>query len=584
MHIFGRFSSRAPEAVYTATRLEDVRPLLTRAEAAAQDGRWVAVMLSYDAAPAFDPAMRERPAAPPATPPATLPPTALPVAWAAEFDQLSPAPAATPAPPGEPWPVFAATVDAAAFCERVRRAQEYIASGDTYQVNLTFPMQAPAAADLETWFGHLGAAQRAAYPALLDLGSHVILSLSPELFFERRGPVIRTRPMKGTIRRGRWLAEDEALARALATSSKAQAENVMIVDLLRNDVGRVAETGTVHVPALFAVEPYPTLWQLTSTVEGAIIPGTPLAAIFTALFPCGSVTGAPKIRTMEIIAELEDTPRGLYTGAIGLIEPGGDCTFSVAIRTVVVERASGVATMGVGAGITADSVPEEEYAESLLKSAFASRASAGHAQPFLLLETMRLETGTVLRLERHLRRMRDSARYFGFAWEEPRVRAAVEAEAAARTDGVWRLRLTVSSSGEPVTTCTEHADVDRGPWRVAFANAPIDDADPFLFNKTTSRHAYEVARRGRPDVDDVLLWNGRREATESTIANLVVEIHGERWTPARECGLLGGTLREELIETGAIRERVITRGEVMRAERLWLINSVRGWIEAIAVR
>jgi para-aminobenzoate synthetase/4-amino-4-deoxychorismate lyase len=592
--IFGFRSERPPVATHVARSREQVRPLLATAEAAAHAGRWVAVVVAYDAAPAFDAAMRPRRAeASPGRPVGEFP-----LAWAAEFDAMSRSPerdddkART-----APLPRFVPTVDEATFCEQVRRVQSHINAGDTYQVNLTFPMVTAAPPDVHAWFDQLRLTQRAPYAAYLDLGRYIVASLSPELFFEVRlkpdtttesAPpmerIVRTRPMKGTIRRGRWLAEDEALARALATSRKAQAENVMIVDLLRNDVGRVAETGCVHVPALFAIERYPTLWQMTSTVEGTLRPDVRLPEIFDALFPCGSVTGAPKISTMGIIAALEAQPRGLYTGAVGLLEPGGAATFSVAIRTIVVDRDTGEATMSVGAGITADSVAADEYDECLLKAAFATRAAAGHARDFSLLETMRLEQGTVARLDRHLRRMHDSSRYFGFSWDQAAVAAAIERTASAHAHGVWRLRLTVGASGTPEITCTPHDDSLTGPWRVAFANAPIDSRDPFLFNKTTSRAAHDAARRGRPDVDDVLLWNDERELTESTIANIVVEIDGVRYTPPVACGLLAGTLRGELLDSGAIRERVISRGEVVRAERIWLINSLRGWIEAILVR
>jgi para-aminobenzoate synthetase / 4-amino-4-deoxychorismate lyase len=575
VQIFGFSSDRPPTATHVAASLAQVRPLLAAAEAASRKGRWVAVAVSYDAAAAFDPAMR----------PARDEADALPLAWAAEFDEMSRDVRATSGTDaGEPAPEFAASIDEGEFCRRVRLVQAHIDAGDTYQVNLTFPTTAVAPHDTRAWYERLRRTQQTPYAAYLDLGRHLILSLSPELFFECDGRIIRTRPMKGTIRRGRWLAEDDALARALASSRKAQAENVMIVDLLRNDIGRVAETGSVRVPSLFSVHRYPTLWQMTSDVEGRLRDTATLPAIFDALFPCGSVTGAPKIRTMEIIGELEGRPRGLYTGAIGLLEPGGRTTFSVAIRTIVIDRESGAATMGIGAGITADSVAEDEYAECLLKATFTARTSHAHADAFLLLETMRLEEGVVIRLDRHLRRLQDSARYFGFTWDEPRVRAAVHAAAAAHASGVWRCRLTMDPTGSPDVTCTPHSEAHGALWRIALANMPIDENDPFMFHKTTSRQAYDAARRARPDTDDVLLWNGRREITESTIANVVVEIDGKRYTPPIECGLLAGTLRAELIDTGEVQERAITCGEVIRAPRLWLINSLRGWIDAVIVR
>ena len=578
MEIFGFSSPRPPLRTDAARTLDEVVPLLSRAAQAAAAGRWAAVLVTYDAAPAFDPALQVYPgtAAPPPSPP-------LPFAFCAEFEHMHPAPPRTAAPPVE-IPAFAPSLTEAEFGDRVRQVQRHILDGDTYQVNLTFPLHAGAPADPAAWFRALQAAQQAPYEAMLEIGDTLVLSLSPELFFEIEDGRIRTRPMKGTARRGRWLAEDEQVARGLAGSAKAQAENVMIVDLLRNDVGRVATTGSVSVPELFTTERYPTLWQLTSTVEGLLRDGVTLADVFMALFPCGSVTGAPKIRTMEIISRVEPAPRGLYTGTIGLLRPDGSATFNVAIRTIVIDRARRSATLGVGAGITADSDPAGEYAECLLKAAFATPRHAASAGRFELLETLRLEEGAIPRLDRHLRRAAASARYFGFDWDEAAVRASLDQAARDHRGGTWRLRLTVDARGVPAVACTPHPPADPRAWHVAFANAPVDSGDPFLCNKTTRREAYDTARRGRPDVDDVLLWNERGELTESTIANVVVDIGGARWTPPVTCGLLAGTLRAELIDGGAIRERVITRGEVMRAERVWLINSLRGWIDAVVVR
>lgn len=572
-----------PVATHVATRVDEVGAVLARADAAGHEGRWAAVLVSYDAAEAFDPAMPRGDASA----------RHFPLVWVAEFGSVSGSdPITQPTPPVPPaFPVFTPSMTREVFGALVRQAQEHIRAGDTYQVNLTFPLVSGAApTDPAAWYEQLHRAQRAAYSAWLDMGRYLVISLSPELFFERCGTTIRTRPMKGTTRRGRWQAEDEALAGALQRSAKARAENVMIVDLLRNDIGRVAATGTVEVPELFTLERYPTLWQMTSTVEGRLRDGTSLRDIFGALFPCGSVTGAPKIRTMEVIAALEQQPRGLYTGAIGLVRPGGDCTFSVAIRTIVIDRQSATSTMGVGAGVTIDSDPHEEYDECLIKGAFAIPpdaavgAPAHLREPCALLETLRLHAGEVIRLERHLRRMEQSALYFQYPWDTSRVRSLVEDARVGHPAGTWRMRLTVDAAGTPEVACSAHRDAPDAIWRVAFANAPVDDRDPRLFNKTTSRAPYDLARRGRPDVDDVLLWNARGEATESTIANLVVEIDGVRYTPPVTCGLLGGTLREELLERGDIRERVITRGEVIRAPRIWLINSLRGWMSPMLVR
>jgi para-aminobenzoate synthetase/4-amino-4-deoxychorismate lyase len=368
-----------PSAVHAAFRLEDVEAVLASADRAAREGRWAAIAVAYEAAAAFEPAFGR---------PRRLP-SGFPLAWAAIYEDthaVRTAPNTTALGATAPRNSaavatrdevrdrpFRSSVDASVYADRVRAAQRHIRDGDIYQANVTFPMYADGISDPLGWYERLKEAQQAPYCAVLDIADFQVLSLSPELFFERRGDRMTLRPMKGTSRRGRTPEEDTQLADALVRSEKTRAENVMIVDLIRNDIGRVAEVGSVRVPALFVTEAYPTLWQLTSTVEAVVPPAIGLVDLFTALFPCGSVTGAPKIRAMRILAELEPDPRGLYTGAIGFIEPGGDCTFSVAIRTIVLHRRTGAATLGVGAGIVSGSSPEEDYRECLLKAEFASR-------------------------------------------------------------------------------------------------------------------------------------------------------------------------------------------------------------------
>jgi len=575
-----RVTLERPRALHTAHDLDSVRAVLAQADAAARDGLWAAVTVSYDAAPAFEPALRGIGRQP-----------GVPLASVCVFERASREPRETHPPrAGIPAASPAALVlnpaiSGERFVAGVQDAQRHIRDGDAYQVNLTFPLTGPAPPDPKRLFERLLDAQQAPYCAHIHDGRHEILSFSPELFFERRGPHLTTRPMKGTATRGRWQAEDTAAATRLRDSPKDRAENVMIVDLLRNDLGRVARVGSVHATELFAIERYPTLWQMTSTVEADVGDEVCLADLFGALFPCGSVTGAPKIRTMEIIAALEATPRGLYTGAIGFVEPGGDCTFSVAIRTLVIDHDTAAISMGVGAGITTDSVAEEEYQECLLKGRFATEPPAwtvtSGSPPWSLLETMRLEDGRVARLDGHLDRMRASAGYFGIPWEDERVRATIESETLAHQAGCWRLRLQVDRAGVPHAHAAPF-DAPAHPrrWRVALAPQPVDANDPRLFNKTTDRRVYDAARAAHPAMDDVLLWNARGEITESTIANLVAELDGERVTPPVACGLLPGVLRSELVGQGALRERVITRADLVRASRLWLVNSLRGWIEA----
>ena len=587
-----------PRAVHVATRLADVIPVLAEADRAAAAGRWAAVMVAYEAAAAFDPAM------PRAREP--RPADAVPLAWVAVFDAhderaapLRQASVAARVPPDAPVSAWHPAFSREAFAVAVDRVAAHIAAGDTYQVNYTFPLiregSGPVeSGQLDAWLEALCASHEAGYGARLDLGRHAVLSASPELFVERRGRRLRARPMKGTSPRGRWLEEDLARRDALAASEKARAENVMIVDLLRNDLGRIAETGSVAVPALFTAERYPAVWQLTSTIE-ARLPESSSAGVvdlLRALFPCGSVTGAPKIRTMEIIAALEPAPRGVYTGAIGLVRPGGDAVFSVAIRTLVVERESGRATLGIGAGIVADSRADEEYAECLLKAAFAGAAPPPGApavvrvppssqRDFELLETVRVEDGAWRHLARHLDRMAASAAYFGFPWDRAAVEAAI-AEAEVSPAGDHRGRIRLLPSGEAEVEVLPFVPFE-GLRRVALARDPVDANDVFLCHKTTRRDAYIRAQATRPDVDDVVLWNTRGEITESTIANVVVEIDGQRWTPARTSGLLNGVARGLLLESGAVRERVLTRADLHAASRVCLVSALRGELEAILV-
>ena len=333
----------------------------------------------------------------------------------------------------------------------------------------------------------------------------------------------------------------------------------MIVDLLRNDLGKVAVPGSVRVSSLFDLERFETVWQMTSTVEATLKDGTSLIDLMTALFPCGSVTGAPKIRTMQIIRELERFPRGAYTGAIGFLKPGGDCVFNVAIRTVVIDSETGVATFGVGGGVTIDSTAEREYEECLVKSRFLQVAPV----EFQLFESLLLEDGEYFLLERHLERLRDSAEYFGFKFCEDEIISALE-----RIAENGKVRLTLWKDGRIETEVSAIEPLERR--RVALATEAVDSSDRILFHKTTKR----------PYGGDVIFWNERGEITESTIANVVVRIDGELYTPPVESGLLAGTFRNQLLAEGKIRERVITIEELKNAQEFFLINSVRKWMKA----
>jgi para-aminobenzoate synthetase / 4-amino-4-deoxychorismate lyase len=565
-----RLLFREPRGIIAAGSVGDVLPRLREVEAAVASGLWAVGFVAYEAAPAFDDALQTRPHAGPA-----------PLLWFALFDGpvAAPPPVIATAPPLE----WCTHTPRHVYDEAVSAIREGIAAGDFYQVNHTLRFQASFEREPRSVYDGLTAHRHGLYHAFIETDDWAVVSASPELFIERVGDRITTRPMKGTIRRGRWLQEDQDMARRLADSGKDRAENLMIVDLLRNDLGRVARFGSVEVPHLFEVETYPTVHQLTSTVTAQLRPDTSLCDIFTAMFPCGSVTGAPKVAAMQAIARLEDTPRGPYCGAVGVLRPDGSATFNVAIRTIVVERATGRAVYGAGGGITWDSVADAEFDEVIAKASLLR----GALPDLDLLETMRLEDGVISRFDLHMARLRDSARFFAFpAGTADSAAAALRRVCHELGTGSWRVRLTASRTGsinishtrlhDPVGTRADEAT----PRRAALSRQPVPDHEPLLFHKTTARNVYDQRRGEDPDAFDVLLLNQRHELTEFTTGNLVVELDGSLLTPARHCGLLAGTLRQQLLDEGVIREAVIHAHRLADARRAWHLNSVRGWTAA----
>lgn len=550
-----------PVEVVTANAVSEVGLALRRVQSAIDRGWYAAGFMAYEAGPAFEPALH-----------AHAPWPRLPLVWFGIYNICYDHPAPDMLAGGfrtGPWEPLVSEAEYAAALGRIR---EHIAAGDTYQVNYTFPLRAAFEGDALAWFRQLRAAQGGGHAAYVDAGRFKVVSASPELFFELAGDVLVARPMKGTRPRGLWPEEDLRLARALADSEKDRAENIMITDLLRNDVGRISPPGAVHANRLFEVEQYHTVWQMTSTVAAQTDASVP--AIFRALFPCGSVTGAPKIQTSKIIRALETHPRGVYCGAVGWWGPRRRAHFNVAIRTVLVDAEAGTAHYHVGSGITWDSRTDLEYRECLDKAAVLSHPHP----PFELLETLRWEDGAFFLLDEHLARLRASARYFAYPFDEAAVRRALD-EAIAGANHPRRVRLLLGPRGRLRTSHEDLATAAR-PLRVALAGEPVDAGDVFLYHKTTHRAVYEAARAAAPDAGDVILWNARGEVTESTIANVVVEIEGEKVTPPVPCGLLGGAMRAHLLADGAVREGVVTVDALRRARRFWLVNSVRGWMDA----
>ena len=566
-------SFTGPQRVLEARRPEEVSAVLQAIDQALLDGRFVAGYLAYEAAAAFG--LRVRETAPGALPADAGGPNRPPLAWFGVYAPPASVEIALPPVAGS-LPAPRVSLDAARYASAVARIQELIARGDTYQVNFTFPLETDLDHDPWRLFQGLVAVQPVPYAAYLDLGRFVLASASPELFFEREGALLRTRPMKGTAARGKDLEDDGRNVAALRASAKDRAENLMIVDMLRNDLGRVAETGSVRVPALFEVERHPTLLQMTSTVE-ARSPAA-LSVIFEALFPCASVTGAPKVRTMEIIAELELEPRGVYTGAIGWAGAGRAC-FSVAIRTAVADRARRLVRYSVGSGVVADSRADAEYAECLLKGRILEE------QPFELLETMAFVPGEgYRRLEGHLSRLRRSAAYFGVPLEglneaveralgEPAGTSARPGSACSWiSSGAFASRAHPSPRPAPVpcawawpgtrSTSTAPGSATR-PRGVLPTTWPVDP-DPTATTFCCGTPA-ERSRRRR-------VWN---VAVEGEGGLLV--------TPPVDCGLLPGVERQALLAEGRIREGVVRVADLVPGQGLVLFNSVRGLCAATFV-
>ncbi len=546
----------APLAVHAARSLAAVVPVLRWAEEQARQ-RWVVVSIAYEAAPALDRTLATHSSGP------------LPLVWAAAFKRPSRVrPVRGPVPASRPWSAGLSYPD---YARAIKKIKTLIARGHTYQVNFTFPLRRGFRGDARAWFDRLGRTQGAPYSAYLDFGRWKILSFSPEIFFSRRGNRLTLRPMKGSAPRGRWPAEDEARARTLARSAKDRAENLMIVDLLRSDAGKIARPGGVRTKRLFEVERYPTVHQMTSTLEARLSPGTGLVEILRALFPSGSVTGAPKRRTMEIIRSLEPGRRGLYTGAIGLLKPRSDWTFNVAIRTVTLDARAGRAVCPVGGGVTWASSARAERDEALLKGKFLS------APDFDLVETLRLENGRFSLRGGHRERLLRSADFFGFRRNPAEIEGILGRTARRHPRGLWKVRLCLSPDGAVRVKTSAFSSMET-PWRAALSPEPVDERNVLLFHKTTDRGVYERHAALRPGVDEVLLWNRRGEITEGTRTNVVVEKKGRFFTPPVSSGLLAGVFRQKLLRQGKVRERVLRRSDLRSADRVWLVNALRGWI------
>lgn len=476
------------------------------------------------------------------------------------------------------------------YIDRIKAVKSYIEAGDTYQVNYTLKLAFDFSGSAEDLYRVLRRNQHVSYGALIKNGARRILSFSPELFFMKQDDTLTVRPMKGTIRRGRTLAEDREYAHFLKHDIKNRSENVMIVDLLRNDLGRLSPlngTGGVAVKSLFDVETYETLHQMTSTVQGKIRPDTPLAEMFRALFPCGSVTGAPKIRTMEIIRELEKEDRGVYTGAIGYLAPTGEAAFNVPIRTVVLDGKRG--EMGIGSGIVWDSDPVSEWEECRLKGRFLTDP----VPEFRLIETLlwQPDKGYWL-LGPHLDRLAESAAYFGFPHDRDMVEKRLADEAASFVNEQGRrVRLTLAKDGSIDISSSEcPAEISDVPEQgetaelpqVRFSDQRTDSLSPYLYHKTTVRELYDREREkaARDGFFEVLFVNEKDEVTEGSFTSVFIRKDGIFYTPPIDCGLLPGIFRSYFLAANPdqVKEKILTREDLETAEEVYVANSVRGLV------
>jgi len=551
-----------PRQTLVARHLAQVRPLLEAVDALSKQGYWCVGYVSYEAGAAFDPAFEVHD-------------SDGPLVWFGVHDS----PLAWPEiDPGDEAQVqWHEGLTRPAFDEGMHAIHQAIAAGELYQLNYTAQMLGQLQGTPIELFTALRRAQPGGYAAYIDTGEVQVLSVSPELFFDWDGERILTRPMKGTAPRGATPEGDAALAAQLHASHKERAENVMIVDLIRNDLSRVAQPFSVRVPHLFQLQALPSVWQMTSDVEALTRAGTTLADVFAALFPCGSITGAPKVSAMQMIRCIEPGPRGVYCGAVGVVRPGGAATFNVAIRTVTVQ--AGSARCGIGSGITADATAEGEWQEWRHKRAFLERASA----PFELLETMALEAGTLRHTVLHLARLARAATHFGFAFNVERIDACLMAVVKAHPQGLWRVRLRLDARG---LVSAEAFALEASPDRVhlSLAGKAFEMAgSEFVRFKTTRRAHYDAFTPEVASVFDTLLWNPQGELTECTRGNVAVQLDGRWVTPPVLCGLLDGIGRAHALSEGCLVEAVVRVDDLPRATGLAFINSLRGWLPAVLI-
>ncbi len=555
-----------PIEIISATSVADVSPALNRVKAAQSNGHYVVGFLTYEAGAAFEKRLSE-----------TRITDDLPLLWFGVFDgydeiaadhvaDMLPDPAGSSIAPPIPG------ISAAEYAKAFQTVQSYIEAGDIYQANLTFQNRVACAGHPLALYANMRGRAKAGYGGVIWTGDDWFLSFSPELFFALHNGKITTKPMKGTAKRCNDPVVDAAAIAALQSDPKQRAENLMIVDLLRNDLSRVAKPGSVAVPQLFNIESYPTIHQMTSTVTAQLQSDLGATDALAALYPCGSITGAPKIRAMEIITDCEKGPRGLYTGSIGRIDPNGDAAFNVAIRTLHIRQDAAHATLGLGGGLVADSQLHSEWQECLAKGAFVA-----DPRRFDLIETMRFhpEEGIFL-LERHLARMKDSARILGFEFDRHAARNDLQAATFLLT-GAHKVRLLLARSGHIVIEIGRLPENRHDPVLVKCADRPVDAYDFRLRHKTTDRAFYDQTREAS-GAEEVILVDQDGFLTEGSFTNIFIQRGGMLLTPPVSRGLLPGVLRDELIATGCASEADLRPDDLKNG--FFIGNAVRGLVSA----
>ncbi|HTN94533.1 MAG TPA: chorismate-binding protein [Gallionella sp.] len=549
------------EKTLLATRTEEIAPLLAQVENYARGGCWVVGFISYEAAASFDHALKTQ-----------MPVAGLPLACFIVYRKTASNKRARSEWLCGPWRDILTRTE---FDDAIAAIQRGINDGDYYQINYTTRLRAQFQGDSLGFFDTLRKGQPSTYCAYLDFGRFHVCSVSPELFLDwvrdDEGGTFTCRPMKGTASRYKDTLRDAAAAKMLLESQKERAENLMIVDLIRNDLAKIAHTGSVKVPALFSIESLPSVWQMTSTVTCKGRAGVSLFDVLAALFPCGSITGAPKPAAMAAITKLERAPRGIYCGALGIIRPGGHAQFSIGIRTAVVDTWKGTVECGLGSGIVSDSTSDGEYNEWQAKRTIFDQSSP----PFRLLETLRLHQGRYWLLRGHLERIEHSAKMLGFTFDKTRIEAALSSMAQQQREG--RVRLLLGLDGD---VCAEFNPINPLPQfpTITLAPSAVQSSNPWLRHKTTRRETYTALAVDGPDIFDTLLYNERGELTEFTRGNLVIALDGQRVTPPLTCGTLPGVFRRVLVARKRVKERVVMQDDLARSDAIWFVNSVRGFV------